>query len=81
MSPFGRELVESNLDHEVLFEDIVGEVTEELDSDAEIEFTADEIEEEITDVEYYIERDGVPDPVVDSDVATGKDTKAPDAAK
>lgn len=77
----GRELVESNLDHEVLFEDIVGEVTEELDSDAEIEFTADEIEEEITDVEYYIERDGVPDPVVDSDVANGKDSKAPDAAK
>lgn len=81
MSPFGRELVESNLDHEVLFEDIVGEVTEELDSDAEIEFTADEIEEEFTDVEYYIERDGVPDPVVDSDVANGKDSKAPDAAK
>lgn len=77
----GRELVESNLDHEVLFEDIVGEVTEELDSDAEIEFTADEIEEEFTDVEYYIERDGVPDPVVDSDVANGKDSKAPDAAK
>lgn len=77
----GRELVESNLDHEVLFEDLVGEVTEELDSDAEIEFTADEIEEEITDVEYYIERDGIPDPVVDSNVATGKDTKAPDAAK
>ncbi|MGP5293130.1 YkvI family membrane protein [Corynebacterium casei] len=77
----GCELVESNLDHEVLFEDIVGEVTEELDSDAEIEFTADEIEEEFTDVEYYIERDGVPDPVVDSDVANGKDSKAPDAAK
>ncbi len=77
----GRELVESNLDHEVLFEDLVGEVTEELDSDSEIEFTADEIEEEITDVEYYIERDGVPDPVVDSDVANGKDSKAPDAAK
>lgn len=77
----GRELVESNLDHEVLFEDIVGEVTEELDSDAEIEFTADEIEEEFTDVEYYIERDGVPDPVVDSDVANGKDSKAPDPAK
>lgn len=77
----GCELVESNLDHEVLFEDIVGEVTEELDSDSEIEFTADEIEEEITDVEYYIERDGVPDPVVDSDVANGKDSKAPDAAK
>lgn len=77
----GCELVESNLDHEVLFEDLVGEVTEELDSDSEIEFTADEIEEEITDVEYYIERDGVPDPVVDSDVANGKDSKAPDAAK
>lgn len=58
----GRELVESNLDHEILFEDIVGEVTEELSADAEIDFTADEIDEDITDVEFYIERDNVTDP-------------------
>lgn len=58
----GRELVESNLDHEILLEDIVGEVTEELSADAEIDFTADEIDEDITDVEFYIERDNVTDP-------------------
>ena len=54
----GRELVESNLHHEVLFEDLIEEVTEELESDADVEFTAEEVEEQATDVNYYIESDG-----------------------
>lgn len=54
----GRELVESNLHHEVLFEDLIEEVTEELESDADVEFTAEEVEEQATDVNYYIASDG-----------------------
>ena len=54
----GRELVESNLHHEVLFEDLIEEVTEELESDADVEFAAEEVEEQATDVNYYIESDG-----------------------
>ena len=53
----GRELVESNLDHEVLFEDLIEEVTEELESDDAVEFSAEEVEEEATDVKYYIDSD------------------------
>ena len=54
----GRELVESNLHHEVLFEDLIEEVTEELESDADVEFAAEEVEEQATDVNYYIASDG-----------------------
>ena len=53
----GRELVESDLHHEVLFEDLIEEVTEELESDDAVEFSAEEVEEEATDVKYYIDSD------------------------
>ena len=69
----GRELVESNLHHEVLFEDLIEEVTEELESDDEVEFAVGEVEEETTDVQYYIDSDS--DNEGDSGEDSGDDAK------
>ena len=73
----GRELKESNLHHEVLFEDLVAEVTEELDSDEEVEFTPDAVDDDATDVKYYIGCDGVEEPVQQTDAAADDAVKKP----
>ncbi|MFH0411877.1 hypothetical protein ACG98H_06185 [Corynebacterium sp. L4756] len=74
----GRELVESNLDHEILYDEVLGGVTEELDSDEEVEFIAEQAQDDIDDVQYYIERDGVPDPENESNLESGSDTDSSD---
>ena len=45
---------------------MIEEVTEELESDDEVEFAVGEVEEETTDVQYYIDSDNEGDSGEDS---------------
>lgn len=55
----GQQLVDSNLEREELYNDIVEEVTGDLDSDEEVDFDLEDYDENRNDVSYYTERDNV----------------------
>ncbi|OHO66176.1 hypothetical protein [Corynebacterium sp. HMSC036D02] len=55
----GQQIADSNMDDEALFEDLVSDVVEELDSDEELDFDREEWEENRNDHSYYTEREAV----------------------
>ncbi|MFK3620757.1 hypothetical protein HMPREF2822_10535 [Corynebacterium sp. HMSC062E11] len=55
----GQQIADSNMDDEALFEDLVSDVVDELDSDEELDFDKEEWEENRNDHSYYTERDAV----------------------
>lgn len=55
----GQQIADSNMDDEALFEDLVSDVVEELDSDEELDFDREEWEENRNDYSYYTEREAV----------------------
>lgn len=55
----GQQIADSNMDDEALFEDLVSDVVDELDSDEELDFDKKEWEENRNDHSYYTERDAV----------------------
>lgn len=55
----GQQIADSNMDDEALFEDLVSDVVEELDSDDELDFDREEWEENRNDHSYYTEREAV----------------------
>ncbi|WP_290225961.1 YkvI family membrane protein [Corynebacterium confusum] len=55
----GQQLVDSNLEREALYNDIVDEVTDDLNNDEEVDFDLKDYDENRNDVSYYTERDNV----------------------
>ncbi|MDO5032849.1 hypothetical protein [Corynebacterium sp.] len=55
----GQQIADSNMEDEALYEDLVGEVVEELHSDEDVDFDKEDYEEERNDASYYTERDAV----------------------
>lgn len=55
----GQQIADSNMDDEALFEDLVSDVVDELDSDDNLDFDKEKWEESRNDHSYYTEREGV----------------------
>lgn len=55
----GQQIADSNMDDEALFEDLVSDVVDELDSDDNLDFDKEKWEENRNDHSYYTERDAV----------------------
>ena len=55
----GQQIADSNMDDEALFEDLVSEVVDELDSDDNLDFDKEKWEENRNDHSYYTGREGV----------------------
>lgn len=55
----GQQIADSNMDDEALFEDLVSDVVDELDSDDNLDFDKEKWEENRNDHSYYTGREGV----------------------
>jgi len=55
----GQHIEDSNMDNEALYDELVDEVTEELDGDDDVDFDKKEYAEKRHDYSYYTERDAV----------------------
>ena len=55
----GQQIADSNMDDEALYEDLVSDVVDELDSDEDLDFDREGWEENRNDHSYYTERDAV----------------------
>ena len=55
----GQHIEDSNMDNEALYDELVEEVTEKLDSDDDVDFDKEKYEEKRHDYSYYTERDAV----------------------
>lgn len=55
----GQQIADSNMDDEALFEDLISDVVDELDSDDNLDFDKEKWEENRNDHSYYTERDSV----------------------
>ncbi len=55
----GQHIEDSNMDNEALYDELVEEVTEELDGDDDVDFDKEKYEENRHDHSYYTERDAV----------------------
>lgn len=55
----GQQIADSNMDDEALFEDLVSDVVDELDSDDNLDFDKEKWEESRNDHSYYTGREGV----------------------
>lgn len=64
----GQQIADSNMDDEALFEDLVSDVVEELDSDEELAFDKEKWEENRNDHSYYTEREAVEQDRTDEEI-------------
>lgn len=55
----GQQIADSNMDDEALFEDLVSDVVDELDSDDNLDFDKEKWEENRNEHSYYTGREGV----------------------
>lgn len=65
----GQHVVDSNMEDEALYEELVTEVTEKLDADDDVDFSLDDFDEDAHDVTDYTGLDGVEEGRSDEEIA------------